>query len=77
VSESDTHNRPIFSVVISPKTDDDRQDLQQALSHLAQQDPTIRIKTEPMEGKTIISGMGELHLEAICTGGKIDLVIRR
>jgi elongation factor G len=66
VSESNPHNRPILFVVISPKTDHDRQSLQQALSDLAQQDPTIRIKTEPRDGKTIISGMGELHLEVIC-----------
>jgi elongation factor G len=66
VTESTTPSRPIISVVISPKTDDDRQSLQRALGDLAQQDPTIRITTECIDGQTIISGMGELQLEVIC-----------
>jgi elongation factor G len=66
VSESSTHKRPIICVVIRPKTDDDRQSLQRALSELVQQDPTIGIETESPDGQTTISGMGELHLEVIC-----------
>jgi elongation factor G len=66
VSESNTYTRPIISVVISPRSDDDRQNLQRALSDLAQQDPSIIIKTESLERQTTISGMGELHLEVIC-----------
>ena len=66
MSESTAHNRPILSVAVSPKTDDDRENLQQALNDLTQKDPTVSIKTEPIDGKTIICGMGELHLEAIC-----------
>jgi elongation factor G len=66
VTESNTHNRPIISVVISPKNDDDRQSLQRALSDLAQQDPTIRIETESLDGQTTIGGMSELQLEVIC-----------
>jgi peptide subunit release factor RF-3 len=53
-------------VAVSPRTNDDRENFQRALTDLAQQDPTIRIKTDPIDGQTIISGMGELHLEAIC-----------
>jgi elongation factor G len=53
-------------VFIRPKTDDDRQSLQRALSELAQQDSTIGIETESPDGQTTISGMGELHLEVIC-----------
>ncbi len=66
MSESNTHDRPIISVVISPKSNDDRQSFLRALSDLAQQDPTIKIETESSDGQTTISGMGELHLEAIC-----------
>lgn len=66
MNESNAHNRPIVSVAINPKAVNDRQDLQRALSDLAQQDPTIRIKMESTDGKTILSGMGELHLEVIC-----------
>jgi hypothetical protein len=57
VNESNTHNRPLISVVFSPKSDDDRQSLQRALSDLAQQDPTIRIETESLDGQTTISGV--------------------
>jgi elongation factor G len=66
MSESNTYNRPIISVVISPKGVDDRQTFQRALSDLARQDPTIRIKTDSINGQTIISGMGEIHLQVIC-----------
>ena len=66
MSESSTHKRPIICVVIRPKTDDDRQSLQRALSELAQQDSTIEIETESPDVQTTISGMGELHLEVIC-----------
>jgi elongation factor G len=53
-------------VAIRPRTTDARENFQRALSALTQQDPTIRIKTEPVDGQTIISGTGELHLEVIC-----------
>lgn len=71
MSEPSTHQRPIICVVVWPKTNDGDQSLQRALSELAQQDPTIRIETESPDGQTTISGMGELHLEAIC-----DCVVR-
>jgi elongation factor G len=66
VTESNPQSRPVISVAIRPRTTDDRENFQRALSALAQQDPTIRIKTEPIDGQTIISGMGELQLEMIC-----------
>jgi elongation factor G len=66
VSKSNTQNRPVISVDISLRSDDDRETFQRALRDLAQRDPTIRIKTESTEGRTIISGMSELQLELIC-----------
>jgi elongation factor G len=66
VSESNSQDRPVISVAISPRSNDDREKFRRALSDLAQQDPTIRIKTEPIGGEAIISGMSELHLEVIC-----------
>ena len=53
-------------MAISPKVDGDREILQRALEDLARQDRTIRIEIDPGDGPTIVSGMGELHLEAIC-----------
>jgi elongation factor G len=66
MSEFNTQKRPIISVSISPKINDDREKFQRALSVLAQEDPAIRIKTESVDGQTILSGMDESHLEAIC-----------
>src|ERR1019366_350638 len=65
MSESNSPDRPVISVAISPKSNGNRQRLQRALSELAQQNSTIRISTESLDGPTIISGMGELHLESI------------
>jgi elongation factor G len=58
--------RPIISRAIAPKIESDRQSLQQALSDIAQQDPTVRVKADPTDGQTIVSGTDELHLESIC-----------
>jgi elongation factor G len=58
--------RPILSRSIGPEIESDRQSLQLALSEIAQQDPTVRIKASPTDGHTILSGMDELHLESIC-----------
>ncbi|MES2219727.1 MAG: hypothetical protein V4587_02030, partial [Acidobacteriota bacterium] len=57
---------PIISVTISPRFDGDRERLQRALSVLAKDDPTIRIKAESVDSKTILSGIDDLHLEGIC-----------
>ena len=67
MSESNTQDRPVISVAISPRSNDDREKFQRALSDLTQQDPTIKVKTEPIVEQTIVSGMSELHLEVICS----------
>jgi elongation factor G len=56
---------PVISVAIEPKTKADQEKMGVALSKLAQEDPTFRIHTDPDTAQTIISGMGELHLEII------------
>jgi elongation factor G len=56
---------PVISVAIEPKTKADQDKLGVALQRLAQEDPTFRVSTEPDTGQTLISGMGELHLEII------------
>ena len=66
VTDPNTAARRVISVSIVPKTDDDRQSLQRALSDLAQRDPTIRVTTDSTDDQTIVSGTGELQLEMIC-----------
>ena len=56
---------PVISVAIEPKTKDDQERMGVALSRLAQEDPSFRVHTDEESGQTIISGMGELHLEII------------
>ena len=56
---------PVISVAIEPKTAADQDKMGVALSRLAEEDPTFRIHTDRETGQTIISGMGELHLEII------------
>ena len=56
---------PVISVAVEPKTKGDQEKMSLALSKLAQEDPTFKVATEPDTGQTIISGMGELHLEII------------
>jgi len=56
---------PVIYVAIEPKTKADQEKLGVALGRLAEEDPTFRIKGDPETGQTIISGMGELHLEII------------
>lgn len=56
---------PVISVAIEPKTKADQEKMGNALKALATEDPTFRIKSDPETGQTIISGMGELHLEII------------
>jgi elongation factor G len=53
------------SIAIEPKTKADQEKMSQALARLAEEDPTFRIKVDHETGQTIISGMGELHLEII------------
>ena len=56
---------PVISVAIEPKTKSDQEKLALALGKLAQEDPTFKVSTDQDTGQTIISGMGELHLEII------------
>ena len=56
---------PVISVAIEPKTKSDQEKMGLALSKLAEEDPSFRVKSDEETGQTIISGMGELHLEII------------
>ena len=56
---------PVISVAVEPKTKNDQEKMGVALSKLAEEDPTFRVRTDEETGQTIISGMGELHLEII------------
>jgi elongation factor G len=56
---------PVISVAVEPKTKQDQEKMGLALGKLAQEDPSFRVHTDEESGQTIISGMGELHLEVI------------
>ena len=56
---------PVISIAIEPRTKPDQEKMGVALSKLAQEDPSFRVHTDEESGQTIISGMGELHLEII------------
>ncbi|PIY96364.1 MAG: elongation factor G [Candidatus Kerfeldbacteria bacterium CG_4_10_14_0_8_um_filter_42_10] len=56
---------PVISIAIEPKTKADQEKLALSLAQLAEEDPTFRVKTDEETAQTIISGMGELHLEVI------------
>jgi elongation factor G len=56
---------PVISVAIEPKTKGDQDKLSQGLQRLAEEDPTFRVTSDEETGQTLISGMGELHLEII------------
>ncbi|HOV58500.1 MAG TPA: elongation factor G [Rhodanobacteraceae bacterium] len=56
---------PVISMAVEPKTKSDQEKMGLALGRLAQEDPSFRVKTDEESGQTIISGMGELHLEII------------
>src|SRR4030081_2498114 len=65
VLENIVFPQPVISVAIEPKTKGDQDKLGVAMQRLAQEDPTFLVSTEPDTGQTLISGMGELHLEII------------
>ncbi|MCR4443425.1 MAG: elongation factor G [Peptococcaceae bacterium] len=65
ILESMQFPEPVIDVAIEPKTKADQEKMGAALARLAEEDPTFRIQTNPETGQTIISGMGELHLEII------------
>jgi elongation factor G len=65
VLESITFPEPPVSIAIEPKTKADQEKMSTALQRLAEEDPTFRVKVDEETGQTIISGMGELHLEIL------------
>ncbi|MEJ2070146.1 MAG: elongation factor G, partial [Syntrophobacterales bacterium] len=56
---------PVISLAIEPETRDDQERLRPALSRVAEEDPSLRISTDEDTGQTLLSGMGELHLEVV------------
>ncbi len=65
VLESISFPEPVISIAIEPKSTADQDKLSQALHKLAEEDPTFRVRTDEQTGQTIVSGMGELHLEIL------------
>ena len=65
VLESMVFPEPVISVAIEPRTKADQDRLSEALERISEEDPTFQVKLDPESGQTIISGMGELHLEII------------
>jgi elongation factor G len=65
VLESMTFPAPVISVAIEPKTKSDQEKLGTAIQRLAEEDPTFQVRSDEETGQTIISGMGELHLEIL------------
>jgi elongation factor G len=71
VLESIKFPEPVISVVIEPRTKADQDKLADALRRLSEEDPTFQVRTDEETGQTVISGMGELHLEVL-----IDRLLR-
>ena len=65
ILERMTFPEPVISMAVEPKTKSDQEKMGNALSRLAQEDPSFRVRTDEESGQTIISGMGELHLDII------------
>lgn len=65
VLESITFPEPVISVAIEPKTAADQEKMTEALRKLSEEDPTFRVRQDETTGQTIISGMGELHLDVL------------
>ena len=65
VFESMTFPAPVIDVAIEPKTKADQEKLGVAIQKLAEEDPTFRVHNDEETGQTVISGMGELHLEIL------------
>ena len=66
MSDSNTQKGPVLSVAIHPRTAGDGEKLLRAMNILVQEDSAIRMEATSAEGPTVLSGMSELHLEAIC-----------
>lgn len=60
-----TFPEPVISIAIEPKTKADQDKLGESLAKLSDEDPTFRVKSDEETGQTLISGMGELHLDII------------
>ncbi len=71
VLESISFPEPVISVAIEPKSNADQDKMSEALRKLSEEDPTFRVRTDENTGQTIISGMGELHLEVL-----VDRMVR-
>ena len=65
ILESMSFPEPVIGIAVEPKTQADMDKLGQSLSKLAEEDPTFKVHTDEETGQTVISGMGELHLEII------------
>ena len=65
ILESMTFPEPVISVAIEPKSKADQEKLGTAIQRLAEEDPTFRVRNDEETGQTVISGMGELHLEIL------------
>jgi elongation factor G len=65
ILEEMTFPEPVISIAIEPKTKADQEKMGVALGKLSEEDPTFRVRTDDETGQTIISGMGELHLDII------------
>jgi len=65
ILEGITFTEPVISLAIEPKTKADQEKMGYALNRLGEEDPTFTIKSDPETGQTIISGMGELHLDIL------------
>ncbi|MCX6622757.1 MAG: elongation factor G [Acidobacteria bacterium] len=65
ILESITFPTPVIQLAIEPKTKADQEKLGMAIGKLIQEDPTLKVNTDPDTGQTILAGMGELHLEII------------
>ena len=65
VLEAMTFPEPVISIAVEPKTQADVDKMGMAIAKLVEEDPTLRVKTDEETGQTILSGMGELHLEII------------
>ncbi len=75
VLESITFPEPPVSIAIEPKTKADQEKMSLAMQRLAEEDPTFRIKVDAETGQTVISGMGELHLEIIVDRMKREFAV--
>jgi len=75
ILESITFPEPPVSIAIEPKTKADQEKMALALQRLAEEDPTFRVHTDEETGQTIISGMGELHLEILVDRMKLEFKV--